>query len=197
MRRKLLQILYGHYMSDPLDVLGPEVFLEEGGMTRQELGVNMHYLADRGFVEMMIGYNPPLFAGVRIRPEGIDLVENHFEFNLRFPPGIDELEKGLAEMPVLVERLVEQADLSPLDGELRRRLQRDVQYLRDEVARPLALWRPHVIRAVLDWIAEPFEDPAANLPALPRLKEVLLEELAGRGGGAGRSDGSDGSVGSD
>jgi len=176
-RRKLLKILYKHYLSDPRDVLGPEVFLDESDLTRQELAVNMHYLAERRLVEMMIGYNPPLFAGVRIRPEGIDLVESEYEFNRQFPPDITDLDERLAELPVLVERLVEQADLSPLEGEQRRRLQRDVQFLRDEVARATVLWRPHVIRAVLAWLEEPFQDPADALPALPRIREILTRQL--------------------
>lgn len=172
-RRILLTILYEHYRRDPFEILGPEDFLEQEGITREELVFNMHYLAERQFVEMMIGYRPPLFAGVRLRPEGIDIIENRFEFNLRFPAEPGELEERYGEVPVLIERLVEEADLSPLDGEARRCLLRDVQYLRDEVARPAARWRRHVIHALLDWLAEPLPDFREHLPSLARLREVL------------------------
>lgn len=176
-RRRILLLLYEHYMADPLEALGPEVFFEEGGFTREELAVGMHYLADRKLVEMMLGYNPPLFAAVRIRPEGIDLVENWFEFNLRFPEAPDDGELRLNELPVLVERLVEEADLSQLGGEARKCLLRDVQYLRDELSRPASKWRKHVIQAIVSWLEEPFGGAKETLPSLPRVKALVAEKL--------------------
>lgn len=176
-RRRILLLLYKHYMEDPLEILGPETFFEEEGMTREELAVAMHYLADRKLVEMMLGYNPPLFAGVRIRPEGIDLVENWFEFNLRFPEAPDDDELRLNELPVLVERLVEEADLSHLGGEARKCLLRDVQYLRDELSRPASKWRKHVIEAIVSWMEAPFAGGEESLPSLPRVKALVAEKM--------------------
>lgn len=172
-RRRILAFLHTRYQEDPLNMLGPEEFLEEGGFTRGELVPNIHYLADRHLVEMMLGYRPPMFSGVRITPAGIDLVEDEYRFNLQFPPSPDELEAAHARVPLLVERLVAEVDLCPLDGETRKCMLRDVQYLRDEIARPAARWRRNVIHAVLDWLEAPVKEAGETLPSLPEIREAV------------------------
>jgi len=178
-RRHLLSFLYDRYMANPLEMLAPQDFLEAGNLSREALMVNMHYLADRKLVELMIGYNPPMFAAARITADGIDLVENRFEFNLRFPPDPGEREESVADLLWLVERLAEEAELSPLDGEARKSLLRDVQYLRDEMARPAERWRLRVVQTVLDWIATSIdqngdEDPLPSLrPIQNRIAEII------------------------
>lgn len=172
-RRRLLITLYERYLADPIEMLAPSDFLEDASLTRQELIVNMHYLADRGFVELMIGYNPSSFASVRITADGIDLVENRFEFNLRFPPAPDESEQSAGNLLWMMERLVEEVEFSPLDGEARKNLLRDVQYLREELARPVHRWRRNVIETVMDWMAANFETPEEVLPTLQPLRERI------------------------
>jgi len=173
-RRRILEILYQRYLSDPLEMLAPEDFLADEAITRENLIPNIHYLNDRKLVELMIGYSPPLFAAARIRAEGIDLVENPFEFDWRFPPAIEAGEGHSWELPALIERLVEEGDFAPLDGEERRALLRDVQYLRDEVARPPHRWRRHVIATVLDWIEAPLKDEVEEiLPSAKRIRQVI------------------------
>ena len=117
--------------------------------------------------------NPPVSAAARITADGIDLVENHYEFNLRFPGDFQEAEETLSELPLLMERLVEEADLSPLDGEARKSLLRDAQSLRDEFARPVHRWRHEVIDTVLGWMAEPFENVGEILPSLTKIQALL------------------------
>ena len=175
-RRKILEILYAWYRKDPLYMLCPEDFTENGELSREALGANIHYLADRDMVELMMGYNPPLFTGARIAPDGIDLVENRFVFDLRFPPALSALEESMAALPHLLEDLVAQADLSPLDGDTRQTLLRDVQFLRDEVARPAERWRAEVLEALLEWIATPVEDVNEVLPALFEIRSLLDKE---------------------
>jgi len=175
-RRRLLAVLYEHYQKDPLDMLSPQDLLEDDGLERKHLMANVCYLGDRGLVELMMGYSPGMFAAVRITPKGIDVVEDEYEFNLLFPAAPGEFEAGMAEVPVLMERLVEEADFSALDGEERRCLLRDVQYLREELARPADRWRPQVIRTVLGWIAGFFENPEEVLPSLPKLRSLLEED---------------------
>jgi len=172
-RRRLLTILYEKYNQDPLDMPTPEDILEDGSVVRAELLANIHYLHDRGLVELMIGYNPPMFAAARITADGIDVVENAYEFNLRFPALPGEVEEAQAGVPVLVERLVEEADYAPLDGEERQCLLRDVQYMRDELNRPAERWRKPVVATVIGWIESYCDDPDAMLPALAELKTVL------------------------
>lgn len=171
-RRRMLSVLYDHYRADPLHTLSASDMLAEGPFEKGDLW-NAYYLYDRGFIELMIGYNPPYFTGARITARGIDLFENRFEFNLRFPAAPGTTEEIYAEVPVLMERLVEEADLCALDGEARQSLLRDVQYLRDELARPASKWRREVIEAVLSWMEGYFEGEH-ELPSLERLKHALL-----------------------
>ena len=171
-------------------MLTPEELLADGTVNRDDLMPNVHYLHDRGLVELMTAYAPPMFAGVRLKADGVDLVENRFEFNRRFPPSLGEMEEEFDQIPVLLENLIEQADLTQLDGENRQRLQRDVDYLRDEVARPVERWRPEVIQAVLGWIAGYFDelDILEELPSFAPLREALGGVIGGgiwpRGGGS-------------
>ncbi|HPO13765.1 MAG TPA: hypothetical protein PLI09_09995 [Candidatus Hydrogenedentes bacterium] len=176
-RRHLLKFLYDRYLSNPLEMMGPSDFLEGSELSREALMVNIHYLADRNLVELMMGYNPPMFAAVRITADGIDLVENQFEFNLRFPPELDEREESTADILWLVERLVEEAEQSPLDGEARKSLLRDVQYLRDEVARPTHRWRKHVLDAVMGWMAESMEGTGETLSSLATLQTKIKDTM--------------------
>lgn len=171
-RRGLLTQLYERFLADPLEMLTPGDFLDGGTLTTRDLAANMHYLRDRGLVELLLGYNPPLFSGARITADGIDLVENDFEFNLRFPAAPGEEEEATAELPRLLEQLVVEADYAPLDGEARKRLLRDVQYLRDEIARPAERRRKEVIATVLDWIAADFDDPGEALPSLSEIRRL-------------------------
>lgn len=174
-RRHLLQVLYDTYMDDPLVMLSPEDFLSGGQIERHDLAVNMHYLRDDGLVEVMLGYRPPLFISARITTKGIDLVENRYEFDRRFPRDMPLGEASLSAVPELIERLVVEADLCSLDRPRRLTLFRDIQYLREELAQPSDAWRPEVIAKHLEWIAAPFTDKE-GLPTLPRLR-ALLESL--------------------
>ena len=158
-------------------MLSPQDIVEESELGRDDLLPNIYYLHDRGYVELLRSYDPPLFSAARITAEGIDLVENRFEFNLRYPPAPGEAEDSVAEAPTLIEKLVEEAEFAPLDGEARKCLLRDVQVLRDEVARPVERWRPKVVRDVISWMEAPFREPGGVLPSLARLKAILEEEL--------------------
>ena len=172
-RRRILTLLYEHYLKDPLEMLTPEDVLEDGTILRADLLANVHYLNDRGLVELMIGYNPPMFAAVRITADGIDLVEDRYLFNLRYPPDLAEMEETLAGVPLLMERLVSEADFSSLDGEKRHCLLRDLQFLRDEVARPAHRWRVHVMETILSWVDEHFRGTEETLPSLQEFRQAL------------------------
>ena len=170
-RRMLLQTLYRRYMADPTEMVEPEVFLEDGTIQKHPLLVNMHYLADRGLVELMLGYDPTTFSAVRITAKGIDLVENQFELDRQFPPLPDSDERRAADLPFLIELLQAEADICDLDGTARRALFDDIAYLRSEIARPAQAWRLPVILAVLDWMGDlvaPCDSPPPSLPLLKR-----------------------------
>ncbi len=174
-RRVLLTTLYQAYFEDPLNVLSPDDFFHHEAVDRESLVANMHYLNDRGLVELKMGYQPPLFASARITADGIDLVENEFEFELRFPSEMSAAELTVVSIPYIVERLVEESELAPLDGEARRALLRDVQFLRDEVARPANRWRSHVIASVMGWIDAYAADSNERLDSLDALHAALTK----------------------
>ena len=171
-----MSVLYKHYQVNPLDMLSPEELHADEAFSREDLLWNVHYLNDRGLAEMMIRYNPTAFDGVRITPAGVELIENKRKFDLQFPPILSEAEKVHADIPVLIERLIEESELSFLNGEKRKSLLRDVQYLRDEVARPAQHWRQEVIESVLGWISGYHTAADEELPSLTELRKRIGEK---------------------
>jgi hypothetical protein len=167
-RRAILEALYETYITDPLATVNPDELMGMTGLNREDLVVNIHYLGDRGLVEVMIGYNPPLFTTARIRPSGIDIVEDPFRLNHEFPPANDDEATIAAELPVLVERLVAEVDLAPVTGHARQRMLRDVQFLRDELSRRPEAWRLEVIDEVSSWLEN--EAGHTRLPALEEIR---------------------------
>ncbi len=180
-RRRLLLLLYENYFDNPLEMLSPEEFINEKGFGRDELIPNIHYLSDRGFVELLTSYDPPLFSAARITAAGIDLVENRLELDLWFPPDPVGAERDAGDVLSLMEKLVQEAEFAPLDGEARRCLLRDIQFLRDEVCRPVERWRQQVLDDVIRWLEEHyFSDAGTVMPSLPPLRRRLYALLAER-----------------
>lgn len=177
-RRRILLVCYEHFHLDPMDMLTPEDFIQDHGFTQKELLANAFYLHDRGMVELSIGFNPPLFAGARITAAGIDLIENPVAFDRLFPAHPEGLEKEFHDIPALLERLIIEAECAPLDGDDRRTLIRDVEFLRDEVARPAIHWRTEVVEALIAWIKSGGEGVAGeNLPALEQIEARIKQGL--------------------
>jgi len=172
-RRRILALLYERYMSNPLDMLGPSDFPAEAGIDRHDLVVNVHYLNDAGLVELMVGYNPQSFNAVRIAAKGVDLYEDPYWLNRRFPALPGEADHALSEAARLAEELVEQADLAGLDGETRRGLRQDIEYLRSELSRPAGARRLPVLRTILGWIGETVSAHRETLEALEPLERAL------------------------
>lgn len=178
-RRALLRILYDTYLADPLCMVEPERFFESPIIDRVSIVPNMHYLADRKLVEMMMGYRPPMFSAARITAAGIDLVENRFEFDRQFPAAPLEGAGALGAIPLLLEELVAQGDLAPIHGDARRQLLSDILYLRDELSRPVNRWRAPLIHAVLDAAAAVSGcDAPQNLARLRQAVDTVLEKRA-------------------
>ncbi len=177
MRRIILRALYDRYLESPLDMLTPDDLADATEFDVKTLLSSVHYLHERGFVELMAGYNPRTFAAVRITTDGVDLVENPYEFDLRFPYE-NAADRAVLGIPQLLERLSAEANRVPLDGWRRQTLVRDVQYLRDELLRPAGHWRGEVLRTVIGWIAACFDEPYAALPSLKELQDALERELA-------------------
>lgn len=170
LRRMILELLYQSYLDDPLRMVEPEVFFAHPPLDRHNIVPNMHYLSDRKLVEMMMGYTPPMFSAVRITAAGIDLVEHRFAFDLQFPPLSGGPE---TEIPALLERLIEECDFLPLEGVARHQLLGDALHLREELNRPVARWRPALVRVLLDVIEEHRAAADTPLAVLDRLRAAL------------------------
>ena len=65
-RGRILQILYEHFLDDPMKMLTPEDILSDESIERENLAASAIYLHDRGLIELAIGYAPPLFASARM-----------------------------------------------------------------------------------------------------------------------------------
>ena len=175
-RRIILTVLYEHYSRDPLQMLTPADILEDGTVSRADLPANIFYLYDRGLIELMIGYSPPMFDAARIAPSGIDIVEDPVEFDRQFPADSGDNGHIQAEAMPLVLRLAEEADRAPLEGTQREWLLRDVRLLRDELRRPKNQLRLDSVRQTLGWIPDYFDGTAnEHLPTLEALHELIAE----------------------
>ena len=177
-RRRLLLSLYRRYLEDPLQMVTPEDILEEGHILRNQLAANAHYLSDRGLIEMMMGYKPPLFAAVRISPKGIDLVEDYEAFNRLFPEteanGFDTQRKTLSHVYKLAAE-IEKLDLPPA---LRDWIMEDVKELRTMLRTSPERWPGPEIRTRLAWLDHDLTEHAGvTSPALLALQDHLSEHI--------------------
>lgn len=179
-RRRILEFLYTGYMDSPLRLFEPKDILAEGRIPRDMLFVNACYLHDRGLIEVKHGYTPGMFDATRILPAGVDFVENRVLFDITFPPAADDLEESARLLPSLMERLAEEADFAPIDGEERVTLLRDVHYLREELSRPAHRWRRLVVWTFLSWLEGYRIDGELMLPTLPDVRAAAQRAVEAR-----------------
>lgn len=173
-RRLILMILYRQYLADPLRMLTPEEMLEEDGLTRQTLAANAHYLHERKYIELLTGYNPPLFAAARISPEGIDLIEDRDRFREILGQDAPVIDQISVDGPRMVLKIAEEVEASDLSGVRQQWLLDDLRRLRDEFRREPHERREHVIRATLHGVSEYFNgDPSETLPSFEALLRYL------------------------
>lgn len=177
-RRRILLDLYEVYQEQPLQMVSAEELIERTGIPREVLPPNAFYLHDRGLVEMMVGYTPPLFAGIRISPRGIDLVEDRAKFDIEFPElAVAEFETRAVLMPLLM-RVVDEIEASAMNGARRAWLLQDVARLRDELRQPRDAWRGEHIRTLFEGFDDYFEGVAADhIRALSHLQKTLADEF--------------------
>lgn len=169
-----MEILYDNYQKDPLHMLTPYDIAEYGTVVLEDLTPNCHYLHDRDLIELMVGYNPPMFDAARIAPNGIELYENLSEFDKTFPRDPSEARLRAPNAIPLMMRLAREAEASSLEGLRREWLMRDLSHLRDELRRPEEEWNAETILRDLEWLKGLFEaneDP--ELPSLEALTSML------------------------
>jgi len=171
-RGRILTVLYHTFQRDPLVMMTPSDIADASKLRIDQLAASCHYLHDRQFIELMMGYNPPLFAAARIAPEGIDLYEDRKRFERLFsdaPPTRSDL---TAEVIPVMSLLAREAEASVLTGLRREWLLADVSRLRDLLRRPQDSWDFEQIRDALQWLAGQI-GPELSLPALAALERIL------------------------
>ena len=162
-------------------MLTPEDILSDTSIERGDLAANAYYLHDSGLIELMVGYSPPLFAATRIKPAGIDLVEDAAALNARFPAAPETTNQAAMDAIASVLELAKEIEASALDGIRRDWLLQDVQGLRNELRKPLDHWDGEAIWNRLNWVGHYFGgEPEAHLSSLSPLMEAVRSILETR-----------------
>lgn len=177
-RRRILQFLYSCYLDDPLQMLTPSDILDDLGIKRSELSPSIYYLHERGYVEVMVGFNPPLFDAARISPKGIDLVENEEALDQLFPQKTSLSEATVESIQKTLLAVASEAERSDLNGVKLQWLLDDLRELRAEVQRPRQEWRVTRMHAAVRGLEEYFDGNAhGHLPSLPMLANLISAEF--------------------
>lgn len=172
-RKEILNILYTQYLRDPMKMLTPDDMLGDT-LDRERLAPNVHYLHERGFVELLVGYNAPLFAAVRIAPDGIDLIEDAHRFTQMFSSQGAVTDAVSSETPALVLAIADEVEASSLTNVRKEWLLADLRELRDQLRRPAHERQEIRVSEILQSLDEYFDDDASMyLPSLARLKSAL------------------------
>ena len=173
-RRRILRRLYDFYAENPLHMLSPDDLLEDTELRRSDLAFNSFYLHDCGLVEMMVGYNPPLFAAIRISPSGVDLVENDAEFNRRFPAFDSGLDNRREEALQRLYAVLDEVQAAPIRGIRNAWLLDDLKSLRDALREPSEQWDHRLLGILMSGMREYFGgDPGEILPSLSHLAAAV------------------------
>ena len=176
-RRSIMEILYDSYQVDPLHMLSPYDLAEHKTVVLEDLTPNCHYLHDRSLIEMMVGYNPPMFDAVRIAPKGIELYENIRAFDKEFPAAATE-SRGAPNVIPLMMQMGREAEACRTEGLRREWLMKDISHLRDELRRPDEEWRSDAILRDLRWLQGFLEEGGEfELPTLAELRSILTAWL--------------------
>ncbi len=176
-RRLILTTLYDQYLADPLRMLTPSEMLETEELTRENLAANAHYLHERGLIELLTGYNAPLFAATRISPEGIDLVEDTARFREVMGHDAAVVDDISADAPRLVLKVAEEANVSNLSDVRKQWLLDDLRSLRDEFRKAPHERQEHVVRGLLAAVSDYFDGDSGE--ALPSFRELRVYLGAG------------------
>ncbi len=175
-RARILGTLYDTFQRDPLIMMTPSDIADGAQLKMDVLAANCHYLHDRNFIELMMGYNPPLFAAARIAPEGIDLYEDRKRFKSLFSEDPADHADVTADVIPLILALGREAETAPLAGLKREWLLADVSRLRDLLRRPQDAWDADHLRNALQWL-QGQATPDAPLPSLAALEDALAKRL--------------------
>ena len=171
-RRVIMTVLYECYQRDPLFMMTPSDMADASALLMDDIAPNCHYLHERELIELIMGYNPPLFAAARIAPEGIDLYEDQRRFKRFFSPSTDEHAEDTVAVVPLVMSLAQEAEATPLKGLQREWLLRDVTRLRELMHGPEKTWDGEAIANAIEWL-DGFVGPGIEMPSLTRIKQIV------------------------
>ncbi len=177
-RRNILIFLYEHFLLNPLQMLTPADFTDNGIVSITELIPNIHYLHERNYIELMQGYTPPLFAATRISNNGVDLYEDTVEFDRIFPPEVTASTAGTSDLVMVLLALAAESEALGLSGKKHDWLLDDIDFLRRELVKPDVHWRSDFILKRLQWLEVFFADESIEaVPAFAVLQSILHEKL--------------------
>lgn len=177
-RRNIMTFLYENFLSDPLKMLTPSDFTDDDIVTITELIPNIHYLHERNYIELMLGYNPPLFAATRISNPGVDLYEDSVEFDRLFPPDAVATNAGTPDLVAVLLLLVDETDSLDISGKKREWMLDDIDFLRRELVKPDVHWRSDFILKRLQWLEVFLENEAKDdIASFEALKSLLHNKL--------------------
>ncbi len=172
-----MSLLYKIYQDDPHATLTPNELAEQLDLTREDLKRSVFYMEEREWVECLKGFGVSLFSGIRIRPDGIDLVENSFHFNRVFAnssPNPTRVEDGIEGALVAVREIaLVQGERPQAAGDHLRALERE---LFEEEKRNYSR-----IETLLDWLSE---DIGKNDLGRKNI-ELLRDKIRGAAGRSG------------
>jgi hypothetical protein len=172
-RRVILTVLYESYQRDPMFMMTPSDMADASALLIDDLAPNCHYLHERDFIELIMGYNPPLFAAARIAPEGIDLYEDRTRFERLFSRGPGARSEDTHALIPLLMSLAQEAESTRLEGLRREWLLRDVTRLRDLVRGPEKDWDADAILTALGWL-KGFTQDGVAMPSLDKIGEIMV-----------------------
>ncbi len=160
-RRTILLALYKAFEKTPQSVLTPRDIVDATGLARGELGPLVCYLEERGYVECMRRFGEgTLFGGVRISPDGIDVVEDPLKLDLLFPETAREPDERGPDIDARIKRALDNlyaiasSDLAEID--LKDSVAEDLSSLEWELSRASDARRVDKILALLEFIEECF-----------------------------------------
>lgn len=156
-----------------MQMLTPDDIMEDGLVAVSELSANCHYLHDRSLIELLVGYNPPMFAAARIAPKGIDLYEDPLKFDKLFPENPAERRLRAPNVIPVMMRLAQESERSPMEGLRREWLLRDLGQLREKLRQVPEDWEADAILNDLEWLEGILQEEGLELEAFSELQSML------------------------
>lgn len=170
-RKKVLEVLYKSYEIDPHNLLSPEEIMEIAQISRDELKRNIFYMEERGWVECLKRFGTSLFAGARILPRGIDIMENSARLARLFPAENLVYQSNGDDLLGIFEELRETCQEVEVDAAA---LNHYLDSLWNEILAEPVNRKPERIASLCDWLEEDTRHSKVVKGLLDQLRQIVL-----------------------